>query len=122
MGARAQARGALVNGTLRAGSLRDRVTLQNPPATDDGAGGQVGGWTTVAVLNADVRPMSANQQLLAGAPQGVTVYRVTVRYRAGISSAQRLLWRGQALAITGVMNPDGNRVAAEIMCLGGLPT
>ena len=104
--------------TLPAGRFRERVVLQSPPAADDGAGGQTGGWTNVATVRAAVEPMRGEEMVLAGADIGVVKYQVTIRRRA-VSAAQRLLWAGPfgtlRLDIRSVQ-PDPGRVDIVLLC------
>lgn len=78
---------------MRAGDLRDRVTIQSPPATPDGFGGWTGEWSTVSAgVPARVEGLSGDEAIEAGALAGVTSYRVTMRRRQ-VLTRQRLLWR-----------------------------
>ncbi|MGI4876652.1 MAG: phage head closure protein [Janthinobacterium lividum] len=97
-----------------AGNLRETVTLQNPPAVDDGGGGQVGGWTTVTDLRAEVAPLSGNEATIAGAETGIARYRVTIRLR-DVATGQRLLWRGLAFDIRAVL-PRTDRAFLDLTC------
>jgi SPP1 family predicted phage head-tail adaptor len=102
--------------SINAGSLRDRVALQAPPAVDDGSGGRVGGWTTIATLSAQVIPMGGAEAVQATIETSVVQYRVHVRRRT-FDSGQRLLWQGQALDIRAVL-PDGRRAFMTLLCEG----
>ena len=105
-----------------AGKLRERVSIQSPPAVSDGAGGITGSWTTTATVSAEVRPLNAGQQLLAGAPQGETFYRVTLRGGVAVTTADRLMWGSLALTISGIINPDMRGRWLELTCESGLPS
>ena len=100
---------------IAAGRLRERVDLQDPPRVDDAAGGQTGGWTTIARgISAEVLPLGGSEAALAGVETGIVRYRVTMRRRA-ISTSQRLAWEGLALDIRAVL-PDVRRASVELLC------
>jgi SPP1 family predicted phage head-tail adaptor len=72
------------------GTMRQRVTLQEPVDTDDGGGGFTRQWQDGAALWAAMEPATARQRFEAG-QAGVTVtHRLTIRYRPGVTSAHRL--------------------------------
>lgn len=101
---------------IAAGRLRERVELQEPPAADDGAGGQTGGWTNVARLAAEVIALRGEEMTLAGAESGVTMFRVTLRRRT-VGVGHRLLWPGWILDVRAVL-PDPRREAVVLTCEG----
>lgn len=107
---RARALAAMIN----AGELTERVELQNPPAVDDDSGGQVGGWTRVAVISAAVVPVRGGEAAQAAVATSLVQYRVTIRRRA-VNSGQRLVWRGLAMDIRAVL-PSVDRAWTELLC------
>ncbi len=106
--------------SLKAGDLRDRVTLQAGAHTDDGVGGRTESWTTVGTLYAQVLPTGGRERLEAGSMRGVQGWRVTLRYRSGVTVAHRLLWNGTPLDIQSVADPDGKRERLVLFCESGV--
>lgn len=102
--------------SINPGRLRETVELQSPPATDDGAGGQTGGWTLVKSLRAEVLPLRGNEAAQAAVATGFVQYRVTIRRRA-IDSGQRLIWGTQMLDIRAVL-PQSDRRWTVLLCDG----
>jgi SPP1 family predicted phage head-tail adaptor len=71
------------------GKLRQRLTLQEPVDTDDGAGGVARVWQDVATLWAELKPVSARPRF-EGAQAGISVtHQMILRHRDGITSVHR---------------------------------
>jgi SPP1 family predicted phage head-tail adaptor len=96
------------------GDLRERVRLQNPPAEDDGSGGQIGGWTDVAEIWARVWAIGGDEEAETAIVTGITRYRVKIVRRA-VTSGQRFVWQGMALNIRNVL-PDERREYTTLLC------
>lgn len=91
---------------MRAGKLRHRVIIQKPGyAQDPDTGEMLPGWQNVVTVWAAVEPLSAREFIAAQAGQSEITARVKIRYRAGITAGMRLLHKGQAYNIHGVL-PD----------------
>lgn len=101
---------------IKAGRLSERVTLQNPPTADDGAGGQTGAWATVGTYWASVEAVRGAEGVQAAILTTVTQYKVIMR-RLPVTTDQRLTWAGQALNIRAVL-PDSDRAAVTLLCEG----
>jgi SPP1 family predicted phage head-tail adaptor len=101
---------------LNAGRLREILTLEAPPADDDGAGGQTGGWTFVAQLRGAVVAVRGDEAAQAAIAKMTVQYRVTIRRRV-VLPGQRLRWGGMALDIRAVL-PDLDRAFVVLLCEG----
>jgi SPP1 family predicted phage head-tail adaptor len=94
--------------SLAAGRLRHKVDIQAFTGASDGAGGTVKTWSTVAKrVAAEVIPINGGEAFNRGIAAATQFYRVTIRYRAGITPAHRLIWKGIALNIRTCADPDG---------------
>jgi len=87
-----------------AGTLRHRVTLQEPSDVPDGAGGFSRSWQDVASLRADIQPAGGTERLHGLQLQWRVTHRVILRYRTGVTTAMRLVYNGRALNIRAVIN------------------
>ncbi len=107
---------------MNAGELREVLQLQNPPAIDDGSGGQTGDWTTVARPRAKVLALRGDEAAQAAIATMTVQYRVTLRRRA-IVTGQRLLWStggmSWALDVRAVL-PQTDRAWTVLLCEGRL--
>lgn len=89
---------------MRNGKLRHKMTLQEPVTTQDTTTGEmVTVWTDVAKVWASLEPLSVNSFVAAGAEQSEVTARVTIRYREGVTSKMRLVYRSMYYDIKGVL-------------------
>ncbi len=101
---------------IEIGSLRERVTLQSPLRTPDGAGGAEVSWTAGATLWAKVETRGGGEAFASERLAAHARFRVTIRHRAGVTAEMRLLWGGRALAISALGDPDGRRRFLVLDC------
>lgn len=87
-----------------ASRIRHRLTLQQQSLTPDGAGGFTRTWQNVADLWGEIRPATGREKLEAMQLQAAVTHRVTLRYRAGVTAAMRLLYENRSLNIRVVLN------------------
>ena len=90
--------------SLDAGSLRHKVEIQEQVTTTDADGQTDKVWQRVALVWAAVAPMSAKEFVAAQAIQSEVTTRITIRYRAGIKAAMRVLHRGKIYNVQGVLS------------------
>ncbi len=88
--------------------LRHRVTIEQLATTRDEFGGVVESWGTVAIVPAEVWPLSGREFVAAQAEQAGVTTRITVRYQAGIEPAMRV---ARIQRVSNRMTPVTGRVA-----------
>jgi SPP1 family predicted phage head-tail adaptor len=98
------------------GQMRERVTLQACAVSVDGTGDPTYAWSDVATLWARVRPLGGGVETIAERRTAVKVYEVTIRRRAGVTPAQRFIWRGRFLEIGAIGNLDERRRRLTLAC------
>jgi len=101
------------------GRLRHRARLQAPTGNADGGGGTAAGWADVATVWAALAPLAARERLQAEQVAARATHRATIRWRAGVTAAMRLVVQGRVFAVRGVADPDGRRRRLEILCEEG---
>lgn len=107
---------------MRAGRLRHQVALQRPTGTLNEFGDPVGTWSTIATLWAAVEPLSGREYLAGQTVQSEVSHRITVRYFAGITPRDRIVWTDPSTGldrtfdIRAVIDRDERHAALEIMC------
>lgn len=106
-------------GTLLSSVLRHRVAIEAPVLTPDGQGGFTKDWQYVETVWAKMEPLSGNEALAGKQITQVASYRVTVRYRAGITPDMRLVWNEQTYNIRSIQDPDGLKRSLEMMAESG---
>jgi SPP1 family predicted phage head-tail adaptor len=92
-----------------AGQLRERVIIERPVRTADGAGGADVTWETLATVWAEVMALGGTEHVLAERDEARGPHRITIRFRGDVTAEMRLVWRGQTLNIRGMRDPDGKR-------------
>lgn len=104
-----------------AGKRDQRITLQQRTATVDALGQGVETWTDVATVWASAQPLRGREFFAAGAMQSQADVRFGMLYRAGITGAMRVLWRGVPHALVAEpIDVDGGRHTLELMAASGV--
>jgi len=105
---------------MSSGRLRDLIRLLVPVAVDDGEGGQSVTWpTTGPEFWAQVLPMTAREQEIAGAVQSLATHKVTMHYDTRIVGTCRLARvapSGITLQILGMRDLDGRQRMLDLDC------
>jgi len=107
------------------GLLRERVTFQAEALAADGGGGNTLTWADIPAdptVWARVAPLRGLEQLQGQQVQARATHKVTVRYRADVTPALRLLWRGRPMNIRAATNPDEGRKFLDLLCDEGVAT
>lgn len=105
-----------------AARLKHRVTIQQRSRSDDGAGGSSVSWSNVAIVWAELRSREsgADEKAAGGQLQAQARLQMTMRYRSGITSDMRVLYRGQSYNIRRVENVDHANVLLELLLEEGV--
>lgn len=93
---------------MRAGQLRNRITLQS--ATPSGVG-NTATWADVADVYSRIEPVNG-----AAAFSGELPQLVTMRYRAGVSTSMRIKYGSRVLWIDSVMNLEQRNRELQLEC------
>lgn len=100
---------------MNAGTLRDRVTVQQATENRNRLGESISEWATFTEVWASVQGVSAREFLLAGQQQVEVSHRVKMRYLNGLTPQMRLLWRGRTLEVISILEHE-NRSVHELIC------
>lgn len=103
---------------LRAGDLRTKIEImrQGPD-----------GWAVIATPQAEVMGQDGREAVIGQALQGISTYRVRIRYRAGLLSSDQIRLNGAGgtdLNILSAADPNGEREQIMMIASTGsaLPT
>ena len=99
------------------GRLRHRLTLEAASRTPDGGGGAVESWTTVAQLWGRIEPTGGAEIADADGLGGRITHDITLRYRAGVMPAMRLVSGGRRFEIMAVIDIDERRRWLRCLCV-----
>lgn len=108
----------IVDATLAA-QLKHRVTLVREVISSDTLGGGVVSFEDVATVWASVQPISAQDTTLERGIEAVVTYRIQLRYRNDITPDLRIVWQGQTLTITAIMDVAARGAVLEILARTG---
>lgn len=104
---------------LSAGSLRHYVRIQRPETLQDQVTGeQLVTWVDVANTFADIVPLSMREFIAAGAEQSEVSARIVIRRRPDIDATMRVVHRGMAYAIKGVMADPISGLEYQTLAVG----
>lgn len=102
---------------MKAGQLRQRVTVQKMAVTRDSTGEELETWANVATRWAHIEPLKGKENYQRNIETATQLYTVTMRYQAGlITTDRRLVFGSQYLDIESVVNVDQADVTYELLC------
>lgn len=87
-----------------AGTLRERVILEERTGTRDGIAGAIGSYAYAGEAWASVSPLVPATLVEAQSLSALPRWQVTIRKREGISMRSRLTWRRKYLAVRSVIS------------------
>lgn len=106
--------------SLAAGNLDQVITIQQRPPGQNARGQALESWVPVlANIYAQAEPVRGREFFAAGQMQSEVTVVFRIRYRSNITTAMRVVWRGQPHDIVAVIDPHGQRQMLELMCVSG---
>lgn len=107
---------------VSAADLSERITIQTRVTTQDAVGQESQAWGSDLLVWAAARPTTGREYVSAGAVQSTANVVFTIRFRPGLTSAMRVLWRGAPFDVVAPpTDVDGGRHTIELTCTGGRP-
>jgi SPP1 family predicted phage head-tail adaptor len=105
---------------IAAADLSQRITLQQRSVGQDSLGQEATTWVDLATVWARAEPLRGREYFAAGQVQTPVDARFTIRHRAGVTPAMRLLHGAQAYDIISVIDVDSAGHTLELMCVTGV--
>ena len=108
---------------MKAGDLRDRVTIQRATNSDDGFGNTISGWSDLLTVWANVRETPGKEIVAAGRIEASRTATIRVRASSqsrGVTAADRIIARGQSWNIRSVSAVGDGRELIEFLCEAGV--
>lgn len=99
-----------------AGTLRERIVIEQPVSVRNAMGLQQPGWEEVCRCLASVALESVGAESEAQALSAMPRYRVTVRRRGGIGVGQRIGWSGRKLTIRQLLDDPQAKDRLTMRC------
>jgi SPP1 family predicted phage head-tail adaptor len=105
---------------MRPGSLRSRVVIKQPGATQDTLGQMIPGWTNLIASGdgkvwANIRHLSGLETIKGGAETAIGKASIRIRYRDDVTTAMRVVHGATTYRITAVL-PDERKAHLDIAC------
>lgn len=103
------------DGNAPVGVLRRRLVLEGPVATPDGLGGATQTFEILAAVWGRIEWLGGGERWRMGRPEQVATHRITLRWRGGVDTGQRLRDGTRLYDIRAVADPDDGR--RRLVCL-----
>lgn len=101
---------------LRSEDLRHKLEIRRPIEVQNDVGGYDSSWSTIATPWAEVLGLDGRESVMDHALQGISTFRIRIRWRAGIEAADQVRgYAGLELNITSAVDPDGKREQLVIL-------
>ena len=99
-----------------AGTLRERVLIEQPISTRNEMGLQEPGWEEVCRCLASVVLESIGVEAQGQALSAMPKYRVTIRMRDGIALDQRITWNGRKMMVRQLLDDPRQKDRIAMRC------
>ncbi len=103
---------------MKAGQLGQRVQIERLVSGTDEIGQPVNQWLPIVTAWAAVEPLTGREYLAASALQSTVSTRIRLRYRPGITSADRVSHGGRVYNIESVIDVRSGKRELVLMCRG----
>lgn len=100
---------------MRAGELRDRITIQQVAETRSDSGAIVQTWPDVATVWAAIEGLEGREFFAAQELNAQVTSKIAIRYLAGIVPKMRVVFGARTFDIQAVIDPDGRRRELQLM-------
>ena len=103
---------------MKAGQLDQRVTIERLTETVEKYGDSTSEWVTLATVWAAVEPLVGREYMAALQVQASVTTRIRMRYRPGVTPADRVTHEGRAYSVESVVDVRSARRELVLMCQG----
>ena len=103
---------------MRAGQLDQRVTVERLEEGVDELGQPVSTWIALVTVWAAVEPLTGREYIAAAAAVSEVTTRIRLRYRPGITPADRVNHEGKLYGITSLIDYKSANRELVLMCRG----
>lgn len=101
---------------MKAGTLNNKITLQQLGTTQDALGQPVNTWTDVVALWANVKYERGLEYLKAGTEVSLSRCSIRIRYRAGVTAGMRVKLGIDIFNIMAVQPDMGRHEFIDLVC------
>lgn len=105
---------------MKAGKLRQVITIQAlDNEQQDSVGQPIQPWVDMLTVRADVEPLSGREYFSGQDPVSDTTTRITIRFLAGVTQRNRVVFDGEHYDILDVIDLDMRHREMQLMCRVG---
>lgn len=94
---------------MRAGELRQRITLQEKCAAQNAFGDETITWADAATVWAKVETVSADEFVAQQQFGAALTHKITIRWRANVIPTMQVVWGDRTLEVTGIVDDNVKR-------------
>ncbi|MBY0583270.1 MAG: phage head closure protein [Sphingomonas sp.] len=91
-------------------------------STPNGSGGFSSAWVPLMTVWAEVIALRGGEALVQNVQRSTQLFRVTIRHRSDVTTANRLLFEGRPMNIISCEDVDGRREALVMTTETGVRT
>ena len=102
---------------MRAGRMRQRITIQQTTESRTSSGAVTDSWGTYATVWADVIPVSGKEKFAAQEHHSEVTHRFRIRYNSGVTTKMRISYDSRIFNIRSVINLDERNRTTEMIAV-----
>ena len=91
---------------MRAGTLRNKITIQELNSTVNSSGEDEDSWQEYVTVRASVEPLRERERFEAQQAQNEATVRFRIRYLPGVTAELRILYDSKYYDIESVIDPN----------------
>lgn len=99
--------------------LKDRVAIQSVTRVKDGQGGSTESWADGPTVWAQVTPLNGYERMRAMQLAAPVTHKLLIRYRAGLSTKNRLRLGTRTFDIKEVIDLENRHAWMQVICVEG---
>jgi SPP1 family predicted phage head-tail adaptor len=99
------------------GRMKHRVEIQSVSRSSDGQGGFTESWSTDTTVWASLEPLKGFEKFQGGQTQTPLTHLVTMRYRTGVTTKNRIAYGDRVFDIKEAINVDEDNVFLALKCI-----
>jgi SPP1 family predicted phage head-tail adaptor len=101
---------------MRAGELRNLITIQKPARAQDSSGSTAETWNTLCTVWASIRPLKGREYYAANQAQMEVTHEITIRYMRNVSAENRIVFGNRTFEVKAVMNVNEENRWLSMVC------
>lgn len=102
---------------MRAGRLRQRITIRRKSVTRDNMGGEVVTWVDDDPIPAEAEPIRGREYVALQQSESELEVRFRIRYQPDITPDVRVVWRSTVYELVSpAIDVGGRKREMELMC------